>query len=110
MFPFFTHVYKTADWHPANHISFHPNVVSGLHPTSPKSVVEGKSAKLFESVLVQGPPELNQTMWPIHCVQGSDGAKFHSDLKEINNETRIEKGDDFANMLEGCKFFETCIE
>jgi len=54
----FGHVLLTQDWHPADHVSFAAN-----H--------SGRAA--FETVdLPYGP----QVLWPIHCVQGTDGAGF----------------------------------
>ena len=55
-------VTASQDWHPANHGSF-------------ASQHEGK--KPFEIGELSGQP---QVMWSDHCVQGTDGAKFHSDL------------------------------
>ena len=51
-------VVATQDWHPANHGSFAAN-----HP--------GK--KPFEQTTLNGLP---QTLWPVHCVQGSKGAEL----------------------------------
>ncbi len=60
--PFFEHIVLTQDWHPANHTSFAAN-----HP--------GKQP--FESIqLSYG----EQTLWPVHCVQGTKGAEFHPAL------------------------------
>lgn len=55
-------IVATQDWHPPNHKSFASN-----HP--------GK--KPFEIILLNGQ---NQVLWPDHCVQGSEGAAFHSKL------------------------------
>lgn len=68
----FDHIIRTRDWHPADHISFGPN-----HP--------GKA--LFELIVV---PETGreQVMWPVHCVQGSQGAEYQKDV--IIKETDIE--------------------
>ncbi len=52
----------TQDWHPANHASFAANH-SGAAPFS-----------LTE--MSYGP----QVLWPTHCVQGTRGAAFHTDL------------------------------
>ena len=60
--PQFAHIVLIQDWHPANHSSF-----AASHP--------GKQP--FESI------ELGygaQTLWPVHCVQGSHGAEFHPSL------------------------------
>ena len=60
--PFFEHIVLTQDWHPAHHTSFAAN-----HP--------GKQP--FESIqLSYG----EQTLWPVHCVQGTKGAEFHPAL------------------------------
>ena len=48
----------TQDWHPANHGSFAAN-----HP----------GAKSFERIDLNGLP---QTLWPVHCVQGTVGAEL----------------------------------
>lgn len=55
-------IVATQDWHPENHKSFASN-----H--------QGK--KVFESIDLQG---VSQILWPNHCVQGSTGAEFHSEL------------------------------
>ncbi|MBT8153248.1 bifunctional nicotinamidase/pyrazinamidase [Epibacterium ulvae] len=56
-------VILTQDWHPAGHQSF-----ASAHP--------GKAP--FETTeLAYG----TQVLWPDHCVQGTDGAAFHGDLR-----------------------------
>ncbi len=70
----FEHVILTQDWHPVGHWSFastHP----GKHP--------------FESIDMSYGA---QTLWPDHCVQGSHGAEFHSDLETNGVEMVIRKG------------------
>ncbi|EGV42073.1 bifunctional nicotinamidase/pyrazinamidase [Bizionia argentinensis JUB59] len=64
------------DWHPKNHISFASN-----H--------DGKSA--FDEIEIQGK---KQTLWPNHCVQGTKGAEFHSDLNTQRWEAVFRKGTD----------------
>jgi nicotinamidase/pyrazinamidase len=54
----FSLVVATQDWHPANHGSFAAN-----HP--------GKN--IFEQIELNG---LTQTLWPVHCVQGTPGAEL----------------------------------
>ncbi|MDR2485007.1 MAG: bifunctional nicotinamidase/pyrazinamidase [Treponema sp.] len=57
-------VIATADWHPPDHASFaasHP----GLKP--------GDTVDL--------PGVTGQVLWAAHCVQGSEGARFHDRLK-----------------------------
>ena len=70
----FEHVVLTQDWHPAGHSSF-----ASTHP--------GKNP--FESIdMPYGP----QTLWPDHCIQGSLGAEFHSDLEWTKAELIVRKG------------------
>lgn len=56
-------VVATQDWHPANHGSFAAN-----HP--------GK--RVFEQINLHG---LLQTLWPVHCVQGTSGAALAAALE-----------------------------
>jgi nicotinamidase/pyrazinamidase len=58
----FQHVVVTQDWHPVPHVSFassHP----GAEPFEVKALDHG-----------------DQTLWPDHCVQGTQGAVLHPDL------------------------------
>ncbi|MBD8576076.1 bifunctional nicotinamidase/pyrazinamidase [Pseudomonas syringae] len=58
----FTWVILTQDWHPAGHVSFAPS-----HP----------GHEPFQRITLPYGP---QTLWPVHCVQGSQGAQLHADL------------------------------
>lgn len=51
----------TKDWHPPQHKSFAKN-----HSKQPG-----------ERIILEG---LEQILWPVHCVQGSEGSNFSSDL------------------------------
>ena len=67
-------VIATQDWHPADHTSFADN-----HP--------GKAA--FESIdMSYG----EQTLWPRHCVQGTLGAEYPTDLKITRAQLILRKG------------------
>ncbi len=70
----FNHIVLTQDWHPAGHSSF---VTS--HP--------GSAA--FETVSMPYGP---QTLWPDHCIQGSEGAGFHPQLATQRAELVVRKG------------------
>jgi nicotinamidase/pyrazinamidase len=70
----FEHVALTQDWHPEGHSSF-----ASQHP--------GKNP--FETVSM---PYGEQTLWPDHCVQGSEGAAFHPGLEWTKAELVIRKG------------------
>jgi nicotinamidase/pyrazinamidase len=70
----FAHVVVTQDWHPKGHHSF-----ASAHP--------GRTP--FERIeLAYGP----RTLWPDHCVQDTDGAAFHRDLRLPQAELVLRKG------------------
>lgn len=71
--PKFQTIVLTQDWHPAGHASF-----ASSHNAEPFST----------TTLHYG----EQTLWPDHCVQGSDGAKFHSHLQSDGAALVIRKG------------------
>ena len=71
-------VIYTQDWHPKGHKSF-------------ASSHEGKNP--LETIDL---PYGAQTLWPDHCVQGSGGAAFHSDLDVRADATVVRKGDNPA--------------
>lgn len=67
-------VILTQDWHPGGHASF-----ASEHPgKAPFEITE----------MPYGP----QVLWPDHCVQGSDGARFHSGLDTTHADLIIRKG------------------
>ena len=68
-------VFLTQDWHPLNHSSFYTN--------NPGATVFSKM------VLADG---TDQVLWPPHCVQGSAGATFMSDLLLTGDEIVVQKG------------------
>ena len=70
----FEHVVLTQDWHPAGHSSF-----ASSHPGSAP----------FETIAMPYGP---QTLWPDHCVQGTPGAAFHSDLLTNRAQLVVRKG------------------
>jgi nicotinamidase/pyrazinamidase len=70
----FKNVVLTQDWHTANHISF-------------ASQHAGK--KPFEAIKL---PYGQQVLWPDHCVQGTDGAAIHKDVKIPHAQLVIRKG------------------
>lgn len=69
-------VVATQDWHPSNHGSFAAN-----HP--------GK--KVFEQIDLNGLP---QTLWPVHCVQGTPGAELAPGLQWDRIDKIFPKGTD----------------
>jgi nicotinamidase/pyrazinamidase len=70
----FAHVILTQDWHPPGHASF-----ASAHP----------GQRPFETIeLAYGP----QTLWPDHCVQGTDGAALHPAIEIPHAELVVRKG------------------
>ena len=70
----YRHVVLTQDWHPEGHSSFasrHP----GHEPFS-------------EVAMLYGP----QTLWPDHCIWGTQGAAFHKGLDIPHAELILRKG------------------
>jgi nicotinamidase/pyrazinamidase len=82
----FPHVIVTQDWHPVRHISF--------------ASTHGREA--FETIEVGYGP---QTLWPVHCVQSTEGAAFHRGLGVEQAELILRKGfrvgvDSYSAFLE----------
>jgi len=67
-------VIASQDWHPAGHASF-------------ASSHKGKNE--FETIDLNG---TEQVMWPEHCVQNTQGAEFHKNLKTERIEAIFRKG------------------
>lgn len=70
----FEHIVLTQDWHPAGHTSF-ASSHSGAEPFSQISLAYGE-----------------QTLWPDHCVQQTEGAEFHPGLEIGRAELILRKG------------------
>ena len=70
----YAHVVLTQDWHPEGHSSF-ASQHAGAAPFS-------------QIAMPYGP----QTLWPDHCIIGSEGASFHSALDLPQAELIIRKG------------------
>lgn len=90
-------VILTQDWHPAGHSSF-----ASAHPgKSPMEMTE----------MPYGP----QVLWPDHCIQGSPGAAFHSDLHVDRADLIIRKGfnpaiDSYSAFFENDRATPTGLE
>lgn len=96
MMPEFDAVILTQDWHPAGHSSF-----ASAHPgKTPMETVE----------MAYGP----QVLWPDHCVQGTEGAAFHADLR-TDGDLIIRKGfnpriDSYSAFFENDRTTPTGLE
>ena len=44
-------------------------------------IQDPSQAKVFDSVVFEGPPVMEQKLWPAHAVQGTWGSELHKDLK-----------------------------
>jgi nicotinamidase/pyrazinamidase len=83
----FSAIVGTQDWHPAGHASF-ASVHDGQDPFS-------------EITMPYGP----QTLWPVHCIQGTPGAEFHPKLNTEPMQNVIRKG--FRSSIDSYSaFFE----
>jgi len=74
LIPHFDALIQTQDWHPAGHHSF----ASSQEGKKPYDTIEMDYGK--------------QTLWPDHCVQGSEGANFHPALQTLKSQVIIRKG------------------
>jgi nicotinamidase/pyrazinamidase len=72
--PHFDLVVATQDWHPADHLSF-----ASQHP----------GRQPFDIIDLDG---LEQTLWPDHCVQGTHGAEFTSEIDWRSTAAIFRKG------------------
>ncbi|MBT5295803.1 MAG: nicotinamidase, partial [Octadecabacter sp.] len=71
--PEYDAVILTQDWHPAGHSSF-----ATTHGADPMTLTQ----------MPYGP----QVLWPDHCIIGTNGAAFHSDLNVDAADMIIRKG------------------
>ena len=51
-----------------------------------------ENIKVYDEVTFRRYPPYKQKLWPDHCVQGSQGAKFHTDLTTPKRSQIIQKG------------------
>ena len=70
----FEHVILTQDWHPPGHRSFASSHL-GKQPYDTVALAYGE-----------------QILWPDHCVQGTEGARFHPALHQDRAELVLRKG------------------
>ncbi len=90
-------VVLTQDWHPPNHKSF-------------ASQHQGKNPG--DEYQTEG---IGPILWSDHCVQGTEGAKFHKDVKRELSDSIIMKGltpevDSYSGFLENDKKSKTGLD
>ncbi|KAI0020803.1 isochorismatase [Xylariomycetidae sp. FL0641] len=82
-FPFVVKI-ATKDWHPRDHVSFAENHEGKQPYTDTVTIVNPNNAsESYES-----------TLWPVHCVQGTEGAELVHELDAKVFDKIIEKGTD----------------
>lgn len=95
-------VVHTQDSHPPDHVSFHDN---------------HEGVEVFQSVKIPAPDgdEVDQVMWPRHCVQKSAGWEFHPDLIVADTDFIQAKGtnvavDSYSGFFDNCKGSTTGLD
>jgi nicotinamidase/pyrazinamidase len=93
----FYKVIATQDWHPSDHISFASN-----HPDK----------KPYDTISLG---DVEQILWPDHCVRGSSGADFHPYLDARQFDLILRKGttqglDSYSGFFENDKKTSTGLE
>lgn len=117
--PFDVVVYSH-DWHPTDHISFFDNLALRSQFLT-KNSTPFKDLRLYSiaKFKINNLTEMEQTLWPRHCVQNTSGAKLHPDLKVITENKKqnqsvihIQKGtkpdiDSYSAFWDNMKLSET---
>lgn len=90
----FKQIIATQDFHPENHESFAANY-------------SGKEAG--QVIELDG---LDQILWPVHCVQGTSGAEFSTELDQETWKTIVQKGlnpkvDSYSGFFDNAKRGDT---
>ena len=92
--PFETVIY-TYDWHRRDHCSFIENV---RNEAITRQIVWSNKPldqlQVGDSVRFAIHPQLEQQLWPYHCIRDSEGAKLYSDLIIADNSVKVGKGFD----------------
>jgi len=90
-------VFVSQDWHPSNHVSF-----ASTH-----------NKNLFQKITISisDNEQIEQTLWPDHCVQNTHGAKFYNKFKLNPKDIVIKKGtmcmiDSYSAFGDSTKNFE----
>lgn len=110
------------DWHPQDHISFYDNLPLRAHLLTEDSIpLANLTVYSTATFNISGLAQMQQTMWPRHCVQKTVGAQMHPDLRlleEQNDPNRtvihIYKGtkpdiDSYSAFWDNMKLSETSL-
>ena len=103
--PLFSLVALSQDYHPPNHISFAatwpdalPFTSRELHYDTDRQLCNQPALPALSHHCPSGTPTtaINQTLWPTHCVMGTDGAAFHPSLLHLPTDVVVRKGQSAA--------------
>ncbi|MBB1542775.1 MAG: bifunctional nicotinamidase/pyrazinamidase [Flavobacteriaceae bacterium] len=80
-----------------------------FHPAEHKSFAVNNGKPVGEIIQLNG---ISQTMWPVHCVQGTSGVEFHPDLEQNKATYIIKKGmnpeiDSYSAFFDNQKLIDT---
>lgn len=109
----------TLDWHPKDHCSFYENLKN--RKISSKSQKK-ENIQCYDLVVFEDMPNVEQKLWPAHCVQDSEGAKLHPKLKVVDENTDSMKRkvvyaykgsrpdiDSYSAFFDNCKLNQTSL-
>ncbi|MFP3089128.1 nicotinamidase [Treponema sp. TIM-1] len=85
----------TQDWHPLRHVSFaasHPGKQINDLITLPVSEEAVRRYRQRFPGLDPIHREISQILWPVHCIQDSEGADFHDELRRDLFTLSLRKG------------------
>ncbi|MDR3168177.1 MAG: nicotinamidase [Treponema sp.] len=101
-------IIATQDWHPPGHVSFAASHPGKRLNDSITLLVSQEAARQYRQRFPGGDPipgEITQLLWPVHCVQGSEGAEFHDEFRRDLVTLVLRKG--FRETLDSYSaFFE----
>jgi nicotinamidase/pyrazinamidase len=78
-------VLASQDWHPENHVSFAAShkdkKINDIILLSVSDEAITRFTEKFPELKDPIPAAVQQMLWPVHCVQNTEGAAFHDNLK-----------------------------
>lgn len=100
--PYINHLMKTKNYDEII-------LTQDFHPTEHKSFAVNNGKSVGEIIDLNG---ISQTMWPVHCVQGTLGVEFHPDLEKNHATYIIKKGmnpeiDSYSAFFDNQKLIDT---
>ncbi|MDR2029219.1 MAG: nicotinamidase [Treponema sp.] len=106
------------DWHPAHHSSFassHPGKQVNDIMVLPVPRLADPSSLQETNLREFAPAAIQQVLWPDHCVQNSEGARFHDDLNLEHVNLILRKGyrrdlDSYSVFFENDRYTPTGLD